>query len=257
MNIGFIGFGNMGQAIANGLLASGIPGESIYACAAHYDRLRIRAADMGINAVESVEELVNACELIIPAVIPQIVEQVLSPVLDALQGKMLVSIVAGYDFRRYEGFLRPNTHHISTIPNTPISVCEGILVCEDKHSLSEEEYGIFKKLFSPIALIQPVKASQFSVAGSLGGCSPAFAAMFIEALADAAVKYGLPRSAAYPMAAQVLVGTGKMLLQSGAHPGELKDKVCSPGGTTIRGVSALEEHGFRSAVIKAIDAIEG
>ncbi len=96
-----------------------------------------------------------------------------------------------------------------------------------------------------------------SVAGTLAGCGPAFAAMFIEALADGAVKYGLSRADAYRLASQMLAGTGKMQLKTNEHPGVMKDAVTSPGGTTIKGVAALEENGFRNAIIKAMDAIEG
>lgn len=111
-------------------------------------------------------------------------------------------------------------------------------------------------IFGKAALIVPVDTAQLSIAGTLAGCGPAFAAMFIEALADGAVKQGLPRALAYQLASQMVVGTGKLQLATGAHPGAMKDAVCSPGGTTIVGVAALERRGFRGAVIDAIDEIE-
>ena len=104
--------------------------------------------------------------------------------------------------------------------------------------------------------MQPVETHLLSAAGTLAGCGPAFAAMFLEALGDAGVKHGLPRALAYRLASQMLAGTGKLQLATGSHPGQMKDAVCSPGGTTIVGVAALEEHGLRAAVIDAIDAIE-
>lgn len=258
MKIGLIGFGSMGCAIAEGLLARDVcRADEIWACARHFDRLSEKAERMGIHAAQTAEEVVRNSDLVIPAVVPAILEEVLKPVLPELQKKVVVSIVSGYDFARYETFLAPGTHHISTIPNTPIAIGEGVLACETKHSLSEAEYAQFCETFGKIALIVPVEAAQFGAAGTLGGCTPAFTAMYLEALGDAGVKYGLSRVQAYQMAAQVLVGTGMLYLESALHPGALKDGVCSPGGTTIRGVAELEKRAFRGTVISAVDAIEG
>lgn len=257
MKIGFIGFGSMGQAVARGLFCTGaVSRADVYACAKHYDKLCRTAESMSINAMPSVQEVVKACDMIIVAVVPAAVEPVLTPVLGELKGKILVSIAAGYDFEKYEALLPPGTHHISTIPNIPISVGAGILVCEDRHSLSDAEFAEFKEIFGKTALIEFVSAEEFSIAGTLGGCTPAYAAMFVEAMADAAVAHGMKRPVAYRIAEQMLIGTGKLLLEEGMLPAALKDAVCSPGGTTIRGVAALEENGFRGAVIRAIDAAE-
>ena len=258
MKIGLIGFGSMGRAIAEGLIAREVCApEDIYACAGHFDRLKETADKLGVHAERTATDVVAKSEWVIPAVVPAILEDVLRPVLPALREKVVVSIVSGYDYARYETFLMPGTHHISTIPNTPIAIGEGVLACESTHSLSEEEYARFCDTFGKIALIVPVTATQFGAAGTLGGCTPAFTAMYLEALGDAGVKYGLSRAAAYQIAAQVLVGTGMLYLESALHPGALKDGVCSPGGTTIRGVAELEKRAFRGTVISAVDAIEG
>ena len=257
MKIGFIGFGSMGQAIAKGLTAyGGVKNEDIFACARSFDKLQKAAAELGVNPVETPAELVRCCDMIIVAVIPSAVEPVLKPLGNALVGKLIASIAAGYDFERYEALLPAGTNHISTIPNIPISVGAGILACEDRHSLTAEQYAAFQDIFGKIALVETVSAAQFSVAGTLGGCTPAYTAMYVEALADAAVKHGMSRPTAYRIAEQMLIGTGKLLLEEKLHPAALKDLVCSPGGTTIRGVAALEENGFRGAVIQAIDAAE-
>ena len=129
-------------------------------------------------------------------------------------------------------------------------------MCEQKHSLTQPEFSLVEQLLSSIGLVRLVDAKQFSVAGTVSGCGPAFASMFLEALGDAGVKHGLPRALAYELAAQMVVGTGKLMLETGQHPGAMKDAVCSPGGTTIVGVAALERKGFRSAVIDAVDEIE-
>lgn len=257
LTIGFIGFGNMAQALADGLIRTGAAKpEHMFACARNWDKLTASAGSRGITPCRTAAETVQQSDLVILAVKPYLIEEVTAPFRELLPGKIVVSVAAGWNFGRYQAIFSPDIHHISTIPNTPVSVGEGIIVCENRHSLTEEEYRSFRELFSPIAVIQPVETSQLSVAGTLSGCGPAFASMFIEALADGAVKNGLPRAAAYRLASQMIAGTGKLQLETGAHPGAMKDAVCSPGGTTIVGVSVLEEKGFRGAVIDAIDAIE-
>ena len=133
----------------------------------------------------------------------------------------------------------------------------GVIACEQRHSLADEELEAFENLFGRIALIEWVDGKLLSTASSIAGCGPAFAAMFLESLGDAGVKHGLPRATAYRLAAQMMMGTAKLHLETGTHPGAMKDAVCSPGGTTIKGVAALEKDGFRGCVIDAIDAIEG
>ena len=256
--IGFIGFGNMAQAMARGLVESGAcPGERIWACAAHFDKLQENAAALGVHPAEGAAEVVAQSDLVVLAVKPYLIAQVVEPVREALADKAVVSVAAGCDFAFYEDILAPGTHHLSTVPNTPISVGKGIIVCESRHSLAPDELAAFEGLFGPIALIEYVDTKQLSTAGTVAGCGPAFAALFIEALGDAGVKHGLPRATAYRLASQMVVGTGTLQLATGAHPGAMKDAVCSPGGTTIKGVAALERDGFRGCVIDAIDAIEG
>ena len=138
-----------------------------------------------------------------------------------------------------------------------IAVGAGVIACEQRHSLADEELEAFENLFGQIALIEWVDGKLLSTASSIAGCGPAFAAMFLESLGDAGVKHGLPRATAYRLAAQMMMGTAKLHLETGTHPGAMKDAVCSPGGTTIKGVAALEKDGFRGCVIDAIDAIEG
>ncbi len=258
VTIGFIGYGNMAQGLVQGLIASGtVKPEQIFACAAHYDKLLKNTADSGVQPMKTSLDVVHHSDIIVLAVKPNLIETVVSPIKKELKKKVVVSVAVNYPFDRYEEILEAGTHHISTIPNTPVAVREGILVCENKHSLTEEEKELFIHIFSPVALLEWVDTKQLSIAGTLSGCTPAFTAIYMEALADAAVKHGLPRGSAYRLAAQVLSGTGKLYLSTGEHPGQLKDAVCSPGGTTIKGVASLEKDGFRGCVIGAIDAIEG
>lgn len=257
MNLGFIGYGNMAQAIAKGLVLKQVLDPScIYACAAHYDKLCTNAQTLGIHAMRSAHEVISHSDFIVLAVKPQKIEEVLAPIKEALIGKVVISIVAGYPYERYLPLLAEGTHHLSTIPNTPVAVGEGIFICERQHSLNKEELNTFQSVFSAISLVEFVDSAQFSIAGTMGGCTPAFTAMYMEALADAGVKHGLTRDGAYRIVAQMIIGTGKLYQMQQTHPGAMKDAICSPGGTTIKGVATLEKDGFRGAIIDAIDAIE-
>lgn len=254
--IGFLGFGNMAQAMARGLLRKEVVEPSqLYACAKNYDKLCRNTAAMGINPCRTIEEMVRASQIIVVAVKPYLVAEVLKPVASLLKGKVIFSVAAGLSYNDFEEII-PGTHHYGCIPNTPVSVCEGIYICENCHSLSEEEFNLIHELFSPTGLMLTLEGKALSAASTLAGCGPAFVAMFMEALADGAVKNGLPRQQAYQLASQMLAGTAKLQLESGDHPAVMKDAVCSPGGQTIRGVAALERGGLRAAVINAIDDIE-
>lgn len=256
--IGFIGFGNMAQAIADGLLCRNVTAPSqIYACAANWEKLCRNAEKRGVVPCRTARETVEHSDIVVLAVKPHMIPEVAGSVKEILKGKIVLSVAAGYPFEKYEEILLPGTHHLSTIPNTPVAIGEGIFICEKRHSLTVYELDLVQELFSRIALMQFVETSQLSIAGTVSGCGPAFASMFMEALADAAVMHGLARADAYSLAAQMIAGTGKLQLETGEHPGAMKDAVCSPGGTTIRGVAALERSGLRAAVIDAIDAIEG
>lgn len=256
--IGFIGFGNMAQAIADGLLCKNVTAPSqIYACAANWEKLCRNAKQRGITPCRTAEETAEHSDIVVLAVKPYMIEEVTSPIKNILKERIVISVAAGYPFEKYEEILLPGTHHLSTIPNTPVAIGEGIFICENRHSLTDDELTLVQELFSRIALMQFVETSQLSIAGTVSGCGPAFASMFMEALADAAVMHGLTRTTAYSLAAQMIAGTGKLQLETGEHPGAMKDAVCSPGGTTIRGVAALERSGLRAAVIDAIDAVEG
>lgn len=258
MKIGFLGFGNMAQAMAKGLLLTqSIAPENICACAHDFDKLCRNTQPHGMIPCRTAEEMIVQSDLVILAVKPYMLPKLLPALRDQLSDKTVISIAAGYTHEKFTDLLGDGLHILCTIPNTPISVGEGIIVCEQTHSLTEAEFAAFEQLFSRCALIQPVESHLLSVAGTVAGCSPAFISMFLEALGDAGVKHGLPRALAYRLAGQALCGTGKLHVETGTHPGAMKDAVCSPGGTTIKGVNALEQHGFRGAVIDAIDVIEG
>ena len=255
--IGFIGFGNMASALADGLIASGkVPAGHLYACAGHFDALKTRTETRGMHAVEDAAALVDAADLVVIAIKPVIIERVLAPLAGALANKPMISVAAGWDCAAYENLL-PGTRHLSTVPNTPVSIGEGVIACEREHTLTADEHALAGELLGSVGTGVEAESRLLSVAGTVGGCGPAFIAMVIEALGDAAVKHGIPRAVAYEMVSQMVAGTAKLQLATGAHPGAMKDAVCSPGGTTIKGVAELEACGLRSAFIRAIDAIEG
>lgn len=257
MNIGFIGFGNMAQAIAEGLIyKNALLSNQIYACSKNWDKLCNNTLVKGFNPCQDANELVEKVEMVIIAVKPHLVKEVILPIKEKLVGKIVISVVVNYLYEQYEEILEKGTHHLSILPNTPISVGEGIVICEHKHSLSDSELNAFINLFSQVALIEKVDTNNFGVAGTISGCGPAFTCLYIEALSDAAVMHGLPRELSYKLASQMVVGTAKMQLINQLHPGIMKDAVCSPKGTTIVGVATLERKGFRSAVIDAVDAIQ-
>lgn len=255
--IGFVGFGNMATAMADGMVLSGdIKPEQIYACAGHFDKLVARVAEKGLNACKDAAEVIDASDVVVIAVKPYMINAVMSPVVDKLADKIVVSVAAGWMNDKMEE-LFAGIHHVSIMPNTPVAVCEGVILVEEDHTLEADETKLVMQILGTMGSVYSMPTKMFGPAGSVSGCSPAFIAMIIEALGDAAVKYGVPRKTAYQLVSQTLVGTAKLQLATGEHPAAMKDAVCSPGGTTIKGVSALEENGLRHALISAIDAIEG
>lgn len=260
--IGFIGFGNMGQAIARGLVEAGtVDGSQIVACAAHYDKLLETTGAIGAKALKDAKEVVDAADVVVVAIKPHQIETVIRPVVEDLarSDKFVVSIAAGWTLARFTtmmGEMSELIHLQCTIPNTPMAVGKGVLVTETDNTLTDAQRAVFEEVFGSIALIERVDGDHMDIAMCLSGCAPAFTDMYIEALGDAGVKYGLQRATAYRLAAKMVEGVGALYMATVTHPGAMKDAVCSPGGTTIKGVASLEESAFRGAVIRAVDAIE-
>ena len=362
LHIGFIGLGNMGGAVAEGLVRAGIPAEQLYACGGHFDKLTVRCQEIsklaqsnvrkthgstsaasvvanvsssstgsalagdfnpstdsalagdfnsgtgsalagdfnpgtgsalagdfnpgtdsalagdfssstdstsesatrslntaGIHACRDAADVAASADLIFIAIKPGKIPAVLKPISAHFAHKIVVSLAWGYDLSRYEKeeIFPDTTHLLCTIPNTPVSVCKGIFVTEKTSTLTDEEQALVQALLEKISLVIPVETAQLNIGGIIGGCAPAFAEVFMEALADAAVMYGIPRATAYPLVSKMLEGTAALQLASGKHPAAMKDDVCSPGGATIRGIASLEEHAFRGTVIDAVKAIQG
>ncbi len=250
---GCIGIGNMGSAIVKGAIKQGyLKIEDTYIYDVDINKMSAFCDDTHAQSVASVDELVKRCDLIMIAIKPQGIENFINKYKEQLKDKAILSIALGFDFDRYENLLDPSTRHLFIMPNTPCLVGEGMSLFEEKHSLLEDEIQFAKGLFESIGEVVILPSHLMHIGGAMSGCSPAYVYMFIEAMADAGVKYGLPRDLAYRLASQTLIGAGKMQLETSLHPGILKDQVCSPNGSTILGVNALEDGNFRATVMKAI-----
>lgn len=254
--IGFIGMGNMAQAIAAGWIKKGyLTGEQVYAYAPHFDKLEKNAERIGFTPCAVLKEMVAACDTIIMACKPYQIESVLAEIKEDLAGKALLSVAAGWNFEKYASYLDESTRFQYIMPNTPAMVSEGVMLFEQSNSLTKEDHEKTIELFTALGLVEVLPDHLMNIGMSITGCGPAFIDLIIEALGDAGVKYGLQRKQTYKLVSQMILGAAKLQLETEEHPGILKDNVCSPAGTTIKGVDALEHNGIRAAFIDAIDAI--
>ena len=197
-----------------------------------------------------------AADYVVLAVKPQYYDAVLSDIKDTVtKEKIIISIAPSVTIQDLKEKLGQDRRIVRAMPNTPALVGMGVTgVCSEAERFSEEERDTIRQFFESFGSMELVEERLMNAVVCVSGSSPAYVYMFIEALADSAVKYGLPRDTAYRMAARTVMGSAEMVLETGEHPGKLKDMVCSPGGTTIAAMSALEECGLRNAVIKAADA---
>ena len=253
MKLGFIGAGNMGSAILKGILKQGWDAREI-AVTDKAPQMCAGFAAQGVHVMESNQALARACDCVLLAVKPVYAAQVLQEVYDDLTGKLVISIVAGWTYDMLDAALPASAHFVRVMPNTPLAVGEGMSLLCSHGRCTDAEFAFAKSVFAAAGKVAQVEEHVFVAATSINGCGPAFVYQFIEALADGAVRYGVPRALAYELAAQTLIGASKMVLETGEHPGKLKDAVCSPGGTTIEGVYALEKGGMRAAVMDALGA---
>ena len=254
--VGFIGCGNMASAIIGGLIKNTpvTPNQIIAADA--FEAAITRAKDnFGISVTTDNKTVATNCEILFLSVKPQYYETVISEIKDVLSpDQVIVTIAPGKTLSWLAERLGSNIKIVRTMPNTPALVGEGITgVCKNE-LVTDDEFEHVMSLISGFGLAEAIPESLMDVCVSVSGSSPAYVFMFIEAMADAAVHDGMPRAQAYRFAAQAVLGSAKMVLETGKHPGELKDMVCSPAGTTIEAVRVLEEKGFRGAVMDAMKA---
>lgn len=258
-NFGFVGMGNMAQAIAAGFVAAKkIAPENLFAFAPNQKKLNDNAKKIGFVPCASNLELAEKCDVIFIACKPYQIEGVLSEIDDALENKILVSIAAGWTLATYKNALGDVFDSVRiqcVMPNTPSRIGQGVLLFEKENSLGEDEAESLKDLFGALGLVEILPSSLMGIGGAISGCGPAFMDLIIESYADAAVKYGIAREQAYRLVSKTMAGSAALQLSTGEHPGVLKDAVCSPGGTTIRGVGALESAGLRAACVASVDAV--
>ena len=258
MKLGFIGTGNMASAIMGGIIGKNIiPAEEIIGAdlfAPGRERVKVQ---FGINVTDSNKEVVDNAEVIILSVKPQFYEDVINQIKgDIKENQIVITIAPGKTLAWLSEKFGKDVKIVRTMPNTPAMVGEGMTaMCPNEH-LTEEEVAYVKSLLESFSRVEIVAERLMDVVVSVSGSSPAYVFMMIEAMADAAVSGGMPRPQAYQFAAQAVLGSAKMVLDTGKHPGELKDMVCSPAGTTIEAVRTLEELGFRSSIIEAMKVCE-
>lgn len=252
--LGIIGCGNMGGAILYGALESGvIAKENVYV----YDinpAMREKAAGWGVTVTGSDEEVCRNADIILLAVKPQNAAEALSMCGNALDGKAIMSIVAGVTVERLQAMINGTSRILRIMPNTPAMVYEGAFALCSDNDFTHDELASAKAIYETIGIVEMVPEHLIDAVCGLSGGGPAYAAMFIEAMADGGVKQGLPRATAYRLAAQTCLGTAKMVLEKDLHPGQIKDMVTSPAGTTIEGCERLEVGGMRGAVMECIKA---
>lgn len=257
MTVGFIGGGNMANAIISGIVSSGLykPNE-IYVTDVNEEALK-KYEKNGINTDTKISCAISA-DIVIFAVKPFILPNVLSELKEKyaqdIKNKIFATIVAGVSIEKIKNALGFNAKIIRVMPNTPALVLSAMCVLASEYApATEEEFLNVRKIFEAVGKTEVVSENLMSAVTAVSGSGPAYVYMMIEAMADAGVRGGLSRNAATALAAQTVLGSAKMVLDTKKHPGELKDMVCSPKGTTIEAVAELEKSGFRGALISAIE----
>lgn len=254
--IGFIGCGNMAQAMINSLIKSGkFPAENIIASNRTLPLRESTIEELNIRLTDDNMEVASKSDYIILSVKPQTYEIILNQIKDyIIKDAVVISIGAGISSQFLADNLKVGTKYLKAMPNTPAMVGEGVTAISPGNRFDKEELQDIIEIFNAFGRVEIVDEKLMDGVTAVSGSSPAYVYMLIEAMGDAAVQEGLPRHQAYSMAAQAVIGAAKMVLETGSHPGKLKDNVCSPGGATIEAVISLEKNGFRSAVMEAMKA---
>lgn len=254
--IGFIGVGNMGGTLAQ-KVGEAVGAEAVLVSSRTMEKAETFARTHGFTALDN-QTLASRAEVIFLGVKPQKMAELLEEIAPVLAERkdrfLLVSMAAGLTMERLCALAGREYPLVRIMPNTPALVGCGTIPCCRNGLATQEDCAVVEGLLKSAGLVTPLEENLMDAASSLSGCGPAFVYLFIEALADGAVACGLPRKTALDFAAQTLLGSAKMVLETGKHPGELKDAVCSPAGSTIAGVMALEDGAFRAAAQSAVCA---
>jgi pyrroline-5-carboxylate reductase len=251
--IGFIGGGNMGEALIKGLIKGAFPAANIMVAEPVETRRSLLTERYGVVTKAEGAEVVEACDLIVLAIKPQVVPKVMPQLAGAFSdAKLLVSIAAGQTSEALEGYLPGSPRVVRVMPNTPALVGAGATaLCAGRHA-TPDDLAMARHLFEAVGTVRVVDESQMDAVTGLSGSGPAYVYTVIEAMAAGGILQGLPQDTALALATQTVLGAARLVQETGEHPAVLRDKVCSPGGTTIAGVKELEEHGLRAALMKAV-----
>ena len=251
MKMGIIGLGNMGAAMAHGLLNNDI--ETYLFDMDKKKREAFKDFEKA-NIVESENDVVKNSDAIIFTIKPFVYAEVLEKIKEDVENQIIISVTSAFDLKKLEEIL-PGKKLMMALPNTPAKILSSMTgICPGKN-ISEEEVKEIRDILSNFGQTEIVEEKNIKIYEAVSGCMPAYVYMYIEAAADAAVSHGMQRDMAYRVISQAVAGSAKMVRESGLHPGELKDQVTTPAGTTIKGVKSLEKDGFRSAIINAVDSI--
>ena len=254
--LGFIGTGNMGVALARAACKS-LPSDQVFLANRSAEKAKALAEELDCRVADNTA-IAESADFIYLGVKPQMMADMLAdiaPILAERQSRfILVSMAAGLTIADIQEMAGGTYPVIRIMPNTPSAIGEGMILYTCCKGITKTEEKLFLDSMAGAGRLAAIPESQMDVGAAVSGCGPAFVDLFIEALADGGVACGLPRAQAMEFAAQMVVGSARLVLESGQHPGALKDAVCSPAGSTIQGVRALEKAGFRSAVMEAVIA---
>lgn len=256
MKIGFIGAGNMARAIIGGMIEKKVyEPNQIMASRRSEEALECLQREYGILVTTNNKEVMEEADVVFLAVKPQMFPGIIEEIRPLVKDNQLfVSIAAGKTIEWIENEFGKEIKLVRAMPNTPAQVGEGCTGFCANSKVNAEELELVKAIFDSCGTSYQIPEHLMDVVGAVAGSAPAFVFMFMEAMADAAVAGGMSRDMAYKVASQTVLGSGKLMLETGKHPGKLKDMVCSPGGTTICGVKVLEEQGMRGAIMDALDS---
>ncbi|XP_034113415.1 LOW QUALITY PROTEIN: pyrroline-5-carboxylate reductase 3 [Drosophila nasuta] len=254
--IGFLGGGNMAKALAKGFIAAGLTKPSGVIASVHpADKISQQSFQgLGIETLVENAPVVEQSKIVFISVKPQVVPQVLSEIKDLSANKLFLSVAMGITLKTLESSLSADSRVIRVMPNTPALVCSGCSVFVRGKLANDADAQITKRLLEAVGTCEQVDESQLDIVTALSGSGPAYVFVMIEALADGAVRMGMPRDMAYRLAAQTVLGSGHMVRECNTHPGQLKDNVTSPAGSTAAALKHLEQSGFRAAVAGAVEA---
>lgn len=254
--IGFIGAGNMAEALIKGLLkAEFITPTNIFASDVREERLTYLNGLYKINISTSNVDIVKQCDIIIFAVKPQKMNTVISEIATyTYNTKLIISIAAGFTIKKIQDIFEKKVRVIRAMPNTPALVLEGATGLSKNNDATDNDIKLSIKIFRAVGKVVVVDEELMDAVTGLSGSGPAYIFLIIDSLADAGVKMGLSRDMASELAVQTVLGSAKLVLETGKHPSQLKDMVTSPGGTAISGIHTLEEGGLRTTIINAVEA---